>query len=708
MEKSPLIKELQKDLARKYELHGPKIEEIWRSLGRRQRETVMRAGAAEGLVLKSPTDRSLGDVYKVIPDWNLRDIAEPDSDYLLDHLKHRATKSLCDQYAAGVDGGPGDAEVIFRSMQVHGLQHANSFENCFTLFMTEDGYGQSYKTTNRTTYKETMTSMSAGVSARLIVPQSTGELIMERQSTLLTAMNIIVQDILDAGFTSDETKGRSKKSDKAAREAMATLTIDPKPEKLSLEDLTARALDQKSALEDYVHLCRTEPEFLVHAVNVWFFTRPELVPDERGRILPMITDKYISIACFEMVHNAVMGAAIWGYIYDLLQALGKGPKDRIYRGVALQELVNVSYFEYQRVQRLFKRRVQMMSGGKHFKRVSGAYDDGLARVTMKTKPDVLTRTDPQLHYMLRLCQTDTNVVRAVEWVKKLDDFHRSHPAEQGRMAESESDCFGDLAVTASFIQCLSTSLPMPPTNHKKGQIYISRLKTLSAEIDLLKAQVDLSAFAVPIDNLGKAEMAHGALSTLDEFISTNTGAEIGFLYQDLNAECLSDLQSHAEQQKDKNEQVNQVAHASSIPETPSREVQIEQRKAKTKTRPPHSSVYSIAPTGAPIEAGKTAQSQIFHVKPAAFEVFSTLFAKPTPRGSIAWAAFEAALVQLKFSVVPKFGSIYTFSPPEGFGVPKSITLHRPHQSRIEGYQLLFFASRLTRKYGWDENSFEVV
>lgn len=268
-----MIKELQRDLARKYKLHGPKIEGIWHSLGKAQREKVMRAGAAEGQMLKSPTDRSLGDVYKFIPDWNLRDIADPDSNYLLDCLKHRATKSLSKQYIEGVNGGPGDAAIILRSMQVHGLKHVEPFRYSFTLFMDEERYGQSFTVSDREKYKETMAMMKVGVDAGLIVPQSTGELILERQSILLTSMNIVIQDILEAGSTV-ETKGRSKKSEKAAREAMSKLTIDQKPEKLSLEDLAALSLDQKSALEDYVLLCRTEPEFLAHAVNAWFLSRP--------------------------------------------------------------------------------------------------------------------------------------------------------------------------------------------------------------------------------------------------------------------------------------------------------------------------------------------------------------------------------------------------------------------------------------------------
>ncbi|KNG88764.1 hypothetical protein ANOM_002815 [Aspergillus nomiae NRRL 13137] len=525
MEKSGLLKELQRDLARKYRLHGPKIEEIWHSLGKGQRERVSRAGAAEGQMLKSPIDRSLGNVYKFIPDWNLRDISNPDSDYLLDCLKHRATKSLCEQYIEGVHGGPGDFEVIVKSMHVHGLKHVDPFRYSFTLFMDEEQYGQSFTASDRVKYEETMAAMKAGVDAGLILPQSTGELILERQSILLTSMNIVIQDILEAGSTF-ETKGRSKKSEKAAREAMSKLAIDQKPEKLSLEELAALSLDQKSALEDYVRLCRTEPEFLTHAVNAWFFSRPELVADEKGRRLPLITDKYISIAFFEMIHNAV-------------------------------------------------------------------------------------------------------------------------------------------------------------------------------------SEVDLSGFAVPIDNLIEPGMAQGALTTLDGFISNNTGAEIGFLYQDMNEECLLDLLLQVQQQKEKNEQVAQAQLASLIPEAPTREMQIEQRKEKTKTRPPHSSVYSITPTTAPTTQPEPAvPSQAFKVKPSFLEVFSTLFSKQRERSSITWAAFQAAMAHMKFSVVPKTGSVYTFSPPEGFNVQRSITLHRPHQSRVEGWRLLYIASRLKREYGWDEKSFE--
>ena len=166
--------------------------------------------------------------------------------------------------------------------------------------------------------------LSVAVNAGLGVPQSTGELILQRQLYTLQMLNILVEDILEGGSTSRNTKKPSKKPEEAARAALSKLSIIPRPEKLSLQELLAGALDQKSSLDDDLSLCREEPVFLAHAVNIWFFSRPELVKDEKGRMLPLVTDKYISIAVFEMIYNPINGAAIWGYLCRLLQLLIDG------------------------------------------------------------------------------------------------------------------------------------------------------------------------------------------------------------------------------------------------------------------------------------------------------------------------------------------------------------------------------------------------
>ncbi|THC94933.1 hypothetical protein EYZ11_005572 [Aspergillus tanneri] len=633
-DKTDILKELHRDLARKYQLHKVAIEETWRSLGRKKREQVIKAGCAEGVVLKTPMDRSLGVVCHIIPEWNLRDLAELGSDYLLDHLKHRATNSLCDQYASGVHGGPGDAEFI------------------------------------------------------------------------------INRDILELRSSLKKKHTQQEKDEDTARMALRSLSIDPKPEKLPLTELASRALDHKTSLEEYVDLCRTEPTCLAPTVNLWYFSRPELVPDEKGRVLPVITDKYISIAIFEMVHNAVIGAAVWDYLHRLLQTLVDNNKqnDRAYRTIILQEIANISHFEYRRVQNLFKRFVQMGTGSKHFKRVFGAYDNGHSRVIMKVKPDTLTRVDPQLHYILSLCRVETDISRAIDWIQKLDQFHQTRPLEEDRMCLGEFNIFGELAIITSFFSSLSRSLSLPPINSKKGQTYITRLKSLGNDIESLKTKVDLLEFATPINNLLEPGMTEGAINVLDQCIVENAGADLALLYKELNEDCLLDMQERNEEQK-----ATAAQNANTVVELRNKEnicpaVQVEQRKEKQKTRPAHSSIYSSVAPASPANSSikQFEEHSVFKVKSATFEIFTILLFKPETKKSIHWSAFVAAMSDMKFSILPKFGSVYTFLPPHDCNVQKSFTFHRPHGSRIEGFGLLWLGRRLKRVYGWDERSFSIA
>jgi hypothetical protein len=327
---------------------------------------------------------------------------------------------------------------------------------------------------------------------------------------------------------------------------------------------------------------------------------------------------------------------------------------------------------------------------------------------MKIKPEALTRDNPRLHYMLRLCQAETDAAKAVDWIKKLDDLFQAHPSERDEMEEREYDCFGDLAVIAGFIQSLSASLQLPSAKRKNAQNYVLRSKDLAAELNTLKTQVDLSAFAIPIDNLLEPGMAEGALTALDRFIVEKTGTKMGFLYQDLINSCVSEISKTPEVHKGKIDQKVKAAVPPPLAEAPAPEVRIEQRRQKDKTRPTHSSVYDIVPPKTPTKAAIPEPSKVLKVKQATFGVFSTLFSKAQSRGSVTWAAFEAAMADLKFSVIPKTGSVFTFLPPKHLELEKSLTLHRPHQSRIEGHKLLIYATRLQRVYGWGEQSFEAA
>lgn len=699
---SPL-KELHSDLAWKYKTHASKIETIWRSFSKDQRVKCLKAGAADGAVLKHSQDISLGNVCKFVPELNLQDIStEPE--FLLGHLKHRATTSLFQQYCDGALDTPGDRNFILDMMAKKNLRHVDSFKNSYTFFMDER-YGDSFKIVSN--HDETMAAFGPAIRAGLCIPQSTGELIIQRQLVLFQTLNILIEDILDLGSQTRSKNERSKKSEQATSDALSKLTIQERPKKLSLPDLVSSAQDQKDSLEEFLSLLSAEPVVLAHALNIRFFSRPELVIDDKGRHLPVVSDKHISGAFFEAIHNAIKGATVWNYICRLLDLLKDATADKVYRPIILQEISNICHLEYSRAQAQFIRHVQTGIGSKYFKRVTNSYDSaGNAKVNMKIQPEELTRVDPQLHYVLRLCQSQTNASKAVEWIKKLSDLYESHPIDRETLREREIDALGDLIVITAFIQDLSPVISMPALSRKKGQMFVSRSQELDVELNKLRGEIDLREFVVPIDNLLEPGMTNGALTKLDQFVVSKTGSKMGFLHQDLMEDCLADLENQYRATKAALEKTQFIPLPTTTPQ--SVDEKVEQRKVKEKTRSSQSTMFEIVQSPEVPKEEPAQSAQVFKVSQPASQVFSTLFNKSEARGSVSWAAFEGAMAELGFSVMPKYGSVYTFSPPDGINEKKSFTVHRPHKSRIEGYLIPIFARRLKRTYGWGEGTFKAM
>ncbi|KAF9764609.1 hypothetical protein IL306_002778 [Fusarium sp. DS 682] len=704
-----MIKELHGDLRRKYKAHAAKAETIWRSFNKAQRAKCMKAGAADGVVLKHATDVSLGNVYKFIPEWNLADITAPNSDFLLDILKHRATKTLFEQYAEGVNGTLGDRHLIEKMMREKNLRHDKPFKNEYTYFYDEK-YGQSFKVVPKH-HDEVMNGLRIAIDHGVLIPRSLGELVLQRQITILQLLNVMIEDILDQGSQTRNRSGPKKQS----KNALLSESVSKQATvKLTPQEIVSIASDQKSSLEEYLSILRTEPTVLCPGVNVQFFSRPELVPDEKGRSLPVHTDKYIGPAVFETIHHAVQGIAIWESITGLLDLLEKPSTDKLYKSTMLQELSNMCHFEYARTQALFKRQVSTGTGSKWFKRISKVYDSaGNAKVSMKGKPEELTRSDPQLHYILRLCQQETTVTKAVEWMQKLSDLYKAHPLEREKLDEREARTLHDVAAIVAFVQDLSAVYSLPSPLRKKGIVLVSGLQELDAELRQIKKDVDLRDYAAPIDNLLEPGMSTKALEALDEFVIDKTGTRMGSLYQDELEKAFQNVEEQYQQAKDKMNKDNKAEFVpiDTTPQDPKE--RIEKRREKEKTRPAHSSVYAITPALASPDEKEEQEKEVAQaVKPlkvssSTAEVFATLFDKTQSRGSVSWPSFEAAMSELGFSVLPRFGSVYTFRPPEDMAIKRPVSIHRPHQSQIEGYLLLIFARRLNRAYGWSEDTFEI-
>lgn len=168
-----------------------------------------------------------------------------------------------------------------------------------------------------------------------------GELIIKRPTHLFVFYNHLVEEILKLGSKRRPTQDSSRKTSKETTKAMAKLAIVPKPLKLSVSEVLAQALEHKTASEDRLDSLRSEAVVLNDAVMNTFRSRPEVVPDDRGRILPLLNDKYLSRAFFETMINAVKNWATWDYIVRLLRMLD-GMHENVKRSLLIQELSNTS------------------------------------------------------------------------------------------------------------------------------------------------------------------------------------------------------------------------------------------------------------------------------------------------------------------------------------------------------------------------------
>lgn len=387
LDKSPDAQELHRDLARKYRNVGNKVGIIWRDFTPKQREEAMRGSVGDGKVLRHDQDLSLGGLVDHIPEYNIRDMTSA-PDHFLNILKFRAMTPLPAQLYEGANGMPGDRKVIEES----------------AAFYSQDSRGQ------RTVFKEGMVYGNSvefdpaavklypdqlGDGNPLVIPSAIGQRILQRQQNLLQYLNHLVEEILNMASGTTNTRVLERKANEAAITAVSKLQNIPQALKGSLPEVFAQARESKAALEDLLHLLRTEPVVLIQSVNAEYMSRAELVPDDRGKILPALTDRYLTLALFDAVSTAVKAIAIWDYIVRLLQLLDD-VGDKVKRSIVKQELSNTFHLGYRRAQQNFKRQVAVHVARKRFRRHTDA-TSGLSRIVMKGQPAECTVSNPQLH-----------------------------------------------------------------------------------------------------------------------------------------------------------------------------------------------------------------------------------------------------------------------------------------------------------------------
>ncbi|KAG7050755.1 Ipa protein [Colletotrichum scovillei] len=330
--------DLHNDLVRKYKRHGAVIDKIWRGFGAGQRAKCVKAGVMEGVLLRHSGDTTLGDNYKIFPEWNLRDLTER-PEHFLSMLEHRIEKTPMEQYCYGVNGSKGDADIIQESMRTQGLRPPASEKDWYMLFSDGEWYGFSVYLPEKD--EKSLGGFVPAIRAGLVPPSDIGQLILKRQVTLLRSLNILIDDILDQGSKTRSTDQRPKKPGEITTAAFSKLSISQPPAKLSLADLVNAACDQAAFFKERIELC-SEPAVLAHDVSFWFCSRPEILPDEKGRRLPVVSDKYVSASVFYAVHNAVKAAVLWNYMHQLLEPFESLNQDKAHRTILLPEIANAA------------------------------------------------------------------------------------------------------------------------------------------------------------------------------------------------------------------------------------------------------------------------------------------------------------------------------------------------------------------------------
>lgn len=257
---------------------------------------------------------------------------------------------------------------------------AEPSDGFLTFFTDGEKYGRSLRLANLPKMgEEVRDEVNTAIGAGRCISRAAGNLVLERQVYWLSALLVVIEEILKVGKAMDAAE---------MVKALDKLTVDESKGQPSPSAPSAMAMDHKASLEEHLELLTTGPAVFAHSVNDCYLSRPELLPDEKGRMLPAAPDKNLSWAIFDAVHHAVRSAAIWFYIHWLLHQLFSKTDHYGLRLVLQQELANVCHLEHTLSQSAFRAHVQTASGLKSFHRRSAPLDkSGRPTTVLRQNPE---------------------------------------------------------------------------------------------------------------------------------------------------------------------------------------------------------------------------------------------------------------------------------------------------------------------------------
>ncbi|KAK7458407.1 hypothetical protein CaCOL14_006838 [Colletotrichum acutatum] len=218
------------------------------------------------------------------------------------------------------------------------------------------------------------------------------------------------------------------------------------------------------------------------------------------------------------------------------------------REFLLQELSNVLHLKFLKSLAYVKRWIQCGKAERYFKRVPNTYDH-LGSEVVVFKDRVIDSKNPKIYYGMQLCKPGLTHRHASFWLSKLAPYYKNKIPGTATMVPEGVEIsefhtsinLSNLNLLVSFISDLDKQLCLPPVSDTKGQLYISRVDQLEAELATVKRNLDIRRIVPDIDRLAEPLVASAARDKVADAIEEKLGTCLAQRYWNLVQSCVDNF-----------------------------------------------------------------------------------------------------------------------------------------------------------------------
>lgn len=732
---APGLKKKHAELAVLWLRHGTVIDHFWRSLSHQQRVAAITSEDPDDAIITSWRDLSKtfrGEPCRTLaPDWNLWVLShrpEP----LLSHITDRVNGKLADQFVYLLDDGVrGDCEVVRQSHEAArrylGDPTNNSLDSGGKFMLIKDGvrYGEvaqldssQMPTTDGPFGIVCLSDGHYGVSWSL------GRQALLRQEYLVTRMTSLLHHLVKLEVWIHQS-GRSLAG--WAREGERKSHVEAqelaRPTQNNLQGLMAAAERLALAADAELEVLFADP-FAFRLCGL-AERRNDLIQKDVGKY--GLTGTHTSVgprAACKVLAQHMTEAKYWRYIGSLLrlyQSAGAGAA----RGAAASIVATEMRASCRAYLRSARDQVFLQfAGGLNGRSTAEAPDSPLPPT--KSGAAAAGRLGPSAALVIELLISDMDAAQTTQWLAKLEVFYNSEPGARYSQTYHENQAICKVARLSAFQEALCKVVPLPQARSRAPSTWWETFNREYSLAEYVDRRILASFGHLAVHGL-RLRIYDGDYSLFEDgqrvCRALAKGYEVGVLEPD-NAKCLAQVEQLVAAEVAVYQRLvwQDLPPKKEITSPPAPGQDVEEHRSfstarspaiKHKTRPAkpvtppgehttrqiRNEESSSAPTPEPPKSA-------IKVKAQTAATFAGIFAKTDARGSVKWTAFVSAMTDVGFAVMPKLGALTTFAPDADL-MPDAqpFGMHRPHDGIVEGFRLMKMARRLTRRYGWDAQTF---